>query len=171
MRMDSLARRVGALLQERQLTLAVAESCTGGLLAARVTDVSGSSAYFIGGVVAYSNAVKERVLGVPANTLQRYGAVSREVAIAMARGVRRLLRADLALSTTGIAGPTGGAPERPVGLVYIALASEQGEQCKEFRWTGDRKQNREQSVHAALDWLQEHLLAELGQRAKETAQP
>lgn len=163
MRTDTLARHIGKLLQERHLTLVVAESCTGGLLATRITDIAGSSAYFLGGVVAYSNAMKERVLGVPATTLQRCGAVSPETAIAMARGVRRLLRADLALSTTGIAGPTGGTPEKPVGLVYIALASELGEAVKEVRWGGNRKQNREQSVRAALDWLQEHLLADMAQ--------
>ncbi len=163
MRTYSVARRVGILLQERQLTLAVAESCTGGLLAAQITNISGSSAYFIGGVVAYSNSVKQRVLGVPTGTLQRYGAVSCEAAIAMARGARRLLRADLALSTTGIAGPTGGTPEKPVGLVYIALASAHGEQCREFRWSGDRRRNREQSVHAALDWLQDYLTSGVGQ--------
>lgn len=165
MRTDTYARHVGKLLQERHLTLVAAESCTGGLLATRITDIAGSSAYFLGGVVAYSNAMKERLLGVPAATLQRYGAVSPETAIAMARGVRRLLRADLALSTTGIAGPTGGTPEKPVGLVYIALASELGEACKEFRWDGNRKQNREQSVRAALDWLQERLLAGAGPRS------
>jgi PncC family amidohydrolase len=162
MRTDSVARKVGALLQERRLTLVVAESCTGGLLATQITNISGSSAYFLGGIVAYSNAVKERLLGVPVSTLQRHGAVSCETAVAMARGARRLLRADLALSTTGIAGPTGGSPEKPVGMVYVALASGLGENCREFHWTGDRRRNREQSVRAALEWLRDYLVADAG---------
>jgi nicotinamide-nucleotide amidase len=160
MDMDSLSRIIGELLQQRGLTLAVAESCTGGLLGAYITDVSGSSTYFEGGAIAYSNTAKERVLGVPAATLQRHGAVSRETALAMARAVRRLLRTDLALSVTGVAGPTGGTPEKPVGLVYVALAGAQGAQCSEFRWKGDRRQNREWSARAALEMLHAHLLSD-----------
>jgi PncC family amidohydrolase len=156
---DFLSRSIGELLQQRSLTLAVAESCTGGLLGAYITDVSGRSAYFEGGLIAYSNAIKVHILGVPATALQRYGAVSRETAIAMARAARRLLRTDLALSVTGVAGPTGGTPEKPVGLVYVALTSKQGAQCKEFRWNGDRRQNREWSARAALEMLRTHLLS------------
>ena len=154
-----LAQAAGDLLRERHLTLAVAESCTGGLLAAYITDIPGSSDYFAGGVIAYSNGVKHHVLGVPVSTLQHYGAVSAKTARAMARGVRRLLNVDLALAVTGIAGPTGGTPEKPVGLVYIALSSAQGELCKEFHWAGDRWKNRELSVRAALELLQEYLLS------------
>jgi PncC family amidohydrolase len=154
---DSLAQAIGELLQERGLTLAVAESCTGGLLAGYITDIPGSSAYFEGGVIAYSYAVKEQVLGVPVGVLEQHGAVSPETAVAMARGVRELLQVDLALSVTGIAGPTGGTPEKPVGLVYIALASADGEECRKYLWTGDRWENREWSARAALEWLHEHL--------------
>ncbi len=163
----TLAQAVGGLLQQRYLTLAVAESCTGGLLGAYITSISGSSTYFEGGVIAYSNAAKERLLSVSDSTLARHGAVSAETAIAMARGVRKLLCVDLALSITGVAGPTGGTPDKPVGLVYIALASAQGEQCTEHIWHGDRLQNREWSAKAALELLQRHLLGlgQLGQKA------
>jgi PncC family amidohydrolase len=154
---DSLAQAIGELLQGRGLTLAVAESCTGGLLAGYITNIPGSSAYFEGGVIAYSYAVKERVLNVPAGVLERHGAVSPETATAMAKGVRELLQTDLTLAVTGIAGPTGGTPEKPVGLVYIALASDQGEECRRYLWTGDRWENREWSARAALEMLHEHL--------------
>jgi len=157
---DSLAQAVGELLRQRRLTLAVAESCTGGLLAAHITSIPGSSDYFTGGVIAYSYGTKERVLNVPASVLERYGAVSPETAIAMAQGVRRLLRVDLALAVTGIAGPTGGTPEKPVGLTYIALSSSEGEKCRRYVWAGDRWENRELSARAALELLQEHLTTE-----------
>jgi PncC family amidohydrolase len=159
---DSLARAVGELLQQRHLTLAVAESCTGGLLAAHITNIPGSSSYFEGGVVAYSDEVKEHVLNVPAGILERFGSVSHETAIAMARGVRELFTVDLALAITGIAGPTGGTADKPVGLVYIALSSAQGTECKEFLWSGDRWENRQGSATAALELLQQHLGAVAG---------
>ncbi len=157
MNTDSLARAVGGLLQQSHLTLAVAESCTGGLLATHITNIPGSSGYFQGGVVAYSDEVKEHVLNVPAGILERFGAVSHEAAIAMAKGVRELLQVDLALAITGIAGPTGGTVDKPVGLVYIALSSAQGTECKEFLWSGDRWENRQRSATAALELLQQHL--------------
>lgn len=156
---DCLAKAVGELLQQRHLTLAVAESCTGGLLAARITDIPGSSAYFEGGVVAYSYEAKQRILGVSASTLEAYGAVSAETAIAMAEGMRHLLGVDLALAITGIAGPTGGTPEKPIGLTYIALASAQGAECRKYLWTGNRWENRKQSVQAALELVREYLEA------------
>ena len=134
---EALEEAVGRLLAERGLTVAVAESCTGGLIAHRLTNVPGSSAYFLGGVVAYANEVKERVLGVRPETLRRYGAVSRETALEMARRVRRLLGADIALSATGIAGPAGGTPEKPVGLVYVALAAEDCERCERHLWPSE----------------------------------
>lgn len=148
---------MGELLQQHHLTLAVAESCTGGLLAARITDIPGSSAYFEGGVVVYSYEAKKLILGVPATTLEAYGAVSEETASAMAEGVRHLLGVDLAIAITGIAGPTGATPQKPVGLTYIALASAQGTECRKYLWTGNRWENREQSVRAALELLQEYL--------------
>ena len=131
---EALEEAVGRLLAERGLTVAVAESCTGGLIAHRLTNVPGSSRYFLGGVVAYANEVKEGVLGVRSETLRRHGAVSQETALEMARGVRRLLGADIALSATGIAGPAGGTPEKPVGLVYVALAAEDCERCERHLW-------------------------------------
>jgi len=157
---DSLAQAVGELLRQRHLTLALAESCTGGLLATHVTNIPGSSAYFKGGVIAYSYEAKERVLNVPAAALERYGAVSPETATAMAQGVRRLLQVDLALAITGIAGPAGATPEKPVGLVYVALSSAHGDKCRRYVWTGDRWENRELSARAALELLQEYLTAE-----------
>lgn len=148
---------IGHLLRERGLTLAVAESCTGGLLSHRVTDVPGSSDYYLGSVTAYAGAVKERLLGVPRDILETRGAVSRETALAMARGVRHLMGADLALSTTGIAGPGGGTPARPVGLTYIGLAAPDGEWVEEHRWSGDRSANKAASASAALALLRWYL--------------
>ncbi len=148
---------IGKLLRGKKLTLAVAESCTGGLLASLITDVPGSSDYFLGGVVAYSNAVKERVLGVPREILDTVGAVSPECARAMAEGVRKLLGADLALSTTGIAGPTGATPAKPVGLVYIALSHPGGTEVREHRFVGERRGNKFSFATAALRILWEYL--------------
>ena len=159
LRTDSLARAVGELLRQKQLTLAVAESCTGGLLGAHITDVPGSSDYFEGGVIAYSYEAKMRILGVPPRTLEQHGAVSPETVICMARGVRQLTQSDVGLAITGIAGPTGATPEKPVGLVCIALSSARGEDCQEYRWSGNRPQNRKWSVRAALEMLHKHLVS------------
>jgi PncC family amidohydrolase len=145
------------LLSQRGWTLAVAESCTGGLLGHRITNVSGSSAYFEGGVISYSNEAKELLLGVPCETLVQHGAVSGETALDMARGARRLLGTDIAVSITGIAGPTGGTPDKPVGLVYIALAAEDAELLEEHVWSGDRTANKEQSAEAALELILKYL--------------
>jgi nicotinamide-nucleotide amidase len=155
--LDSLAQSVGDLLNQQHMTLGLAESCTGGMVASYITDIAGSSAYFAGAVVAYSNQVKERVLGVPASMLERHGAVSAETVMAMARGARKLLHVDVAVAVTGIAGPSGGAPDRPIGLTYIGLASSRGELWRKHIWTGNRRQNREQSARAALELLKEHL--------------
>jgi len=153
----TLEENVGRLLTEQKLTLGVAESCTGGLITHRLTNVPGSSNYLLGGVVAYSYDVKERVLGVRHDTLYEYGAVSRETALEMARGVRRLLGSDVALAVTGIAGPGGGTPEKPVGLVYIALSARDFERCERYVWSGDRLQNKQQSSQVALEMLYEYL--------------
>ncbi|MFQ6016504.1 MAG: CinA family protein [Anaerolineae bacterium] len=155
--MDRAEEIVGELLKARGLTLCLAESCTGGLLAHRVTNVSGSSTYFLGGVVAYANQVKENLLGVSGVTLQQHGAVSRETAIEMAQGARRVLGGDVALSVTGIAGPTGGTVEKPVGLTYIALAAKGYEECEKNLWQEDRLGNKECSVDAALEMLIRYL--------------
>jgi PncC family amidohydrolase len=146
------------LLVEHGKMLAVAESCTGGLIGHRLTQVSGSSAAFLGGVVAYHNSVKEKTLGVPADTLEREGAVSEATALAMAEGVRRLLGADIALAVTGIAGPTGGTEGRPVGLTYIALSAAPDVLiCERHLWRGKRQQNKDSSAMAALSLLQRYL--------------
>ena len=138
--------------------VAVAESCTGGLLANKLTNISGSSGYFERGVVAYSDRAKMEILGVSKATLAAFGAVSSETAVEMAEGVRRLSRTDYAVSTTGIAGPTGGSADKPVGLVYIGLSSASGSYGKKFIFTRDRIFNKERSVHAALNLLREALL-------------
>jgi PncC family amidohydrolase len=156
---QDLEEKVGELLSQRGWTLAVAESCTGGLVGHRITNVSGSSAYFEGGVISYSNEVKEHVLGVPLETLIDHGAVSKETVLAMARGVRRLLGTDVAVSITGIAGPTGGTPEKPVGLVYIGLAAEDAESAEKHIWAGDRESNKAQTAEAALKLLFSYLSA------------
>jgi PncC family amidohydrolase len=156
---QDLEEKVGELLSQRGWTLAVAESCTGGLVGHRITNVSGSSAYFEGGVISYSNEVKEHVLGVPLETLIDHGAVSKETVLAMARGVRHLLGTDVAVSITGIAGPTGGTPEKPVGLVYIGLAAEDAESAEKHIWAGDRESNKAQTAEAALKLLFSYLSA------------
>jgi PncC family amidohydrolase len=155
--MNPLEEIVGQLLIEQSLTIAVAESCTGGLIAHQLTNVSGSSAYLVGGVVAYSNEVKERVLGVSHETLSEHGAVSEECAREMARGARRLFDTDVAISSTGIAGPTGGTPQKPVGLVYVALAAQSFERCEQHLWQGDRLENKQRAAEAALEMLRQYL--------------
>lgn len=137
--------------------LSVAESCTGGLIASRITDIGGSSEYFEAGVVTYSNEAKTRFLGVPEELLIDYGAVSREVAQSMAEGVRRATRSDVGLSATGIAGPGGGSDAKPVGTVFIGLSWQDGTLVKEFHFGGDRKEIRQQSSDAALQMVIDHL--------------
>ncbi|PJF20832.1 MAG: competence protein ComA [Phototrophicales bacterium] len=142
------------MLKRRQLTLCTAESCTGGLIASCITDVAGSSAYMLGGVVAYANEIKQQLLHVRIETLRAYGAVSEQTAIEMAQGALSLFHADYALSVTGIAGPGGGTPEKPVGLTYIGLAGRDGTlQVERYVWQGDRQANKQQSVQAALNLL------------------
>jgi competence/damage-inducible protein CinA-like protein len=150
---------VGALLTQRKRTLAVAESCTGGLISGRFTNIAGSSAYFEQGVVAYSNAAKTGLLGVPADLIERHGAVSSEVAKAMAQGIRERSKTDVGLSVTGIAGPSGGTPEKPVGLVYIALASPDGVTVNENRFLGTRSQVRQRTAQMAMDMVRRYLIA------------
>lgn len=156
--MDERAEyQVGTLLRERGQTVATAESCTGGLIGSLLTDVPGSSDYYVGGIIAYANAVKQSVLGVDAGLLDACGAVSEPVALAMAHGVRRLLGADYGLAVTGIAGPTGGTPTKPVGLVYIALVGPDVERCERHVWGGDRVENKRLSARRALQMLLEQL--------------
>lgn len=148
---------IGKLLVEQDLTLATAESCTGGLVAHRITSVPGSSAYYLGGVVAYANEVKEAVLGVRHETLLAHGAVSEQTAHEMAKGARRQIGANLGVSVTGIAGPTGATPDKPVGLVYVALSALDTERCERYVWDGDRLANNEQSAEAALQLVVDYL--------------
>jgi nicotinamide-nucleotide amidase len=148
---QTLEEAVGKLLSDKGKTIAVAESCTGGLIGAKFTNISGSSKYFERGVVTYSNQAKIELLGVPQEIIDRYGAVSQEVAVLMAEGVRKLAKTDYGLSSTGIAGPTGGTPEKPVGLVYIGFASENDSFAQKFQFGGDRTTNRERAAQAALN--------------------
>ena len=152
-----LEAEIGQRLLARKLSLSVAESCTGGLIASRLTDVPGSSAYFIGGVVAYAYEVKERILGVSHHTLYDHGAVSEPTAREMAHGVRRALGTDIGVSVTGIAGPGGGLPGKPVGLTWIALSARDADQAREFTWSGTRTANKAQSAEAALRLLLDYL--------------
>ncbi len=154
----TLEAEIGSLLHAGGLTLAVAESCTGGLLGHRITEVPGSSDYFLGGIISYSNEAKENLLGVQHETLLRHGAVSEETAREMAQGARQALGSDLALSVTGIAGPGGGTSEKPVGLAYIALAHAGGEIVERHVWPGDRSHNKIHSAEAALTLLRSYLI-------------
>jgi CDP-diacylglycerol--glycerol-3-phosphate 3-phosphatidyltransferase len=156
---NPLVRKIAEGLSRQQLTVAVAESCTGGLLAAALTDQPGSSVYFQGGVIAYSNAVKKSLLGVTDELLERHGAVSAEVARAMAEGVRRLLSADLGISVTGIAGPDADGTGKPVGLTHIWLAGEGPGEGRGFKFEGSRWENRRRAVDEALSLIQAHLTA------------
>ena len=149
---------VGRMLAERGLTLATAESCTGGLIGARLTAVPGSSRYYRGGVVAYANEAKRDLLGVPEALLSEHGAVSAPVVRAMAEGARARLGADLALATTGISGPDGGTAEKPVGLVWIAFASKDGVEAEQMVFPFDRERHRAITAQTALDWVRRTLL-------------
>jgi nicotinamide-nucleotide amidase len=155
---DSMEQIVGYFLQMRNATLAVAESCTGGLLAERITSVSGSSRYFVGGAVVYSNQLKTAFADVPAELIEKHGAVSREVAAALAEGIRRRSDATLGLGITGVAGPTGGTDAKPVGLVFHALASDAGTEVVERTFPGDRKRIRRFASQQALDMVRKKLM-------------
>ena len=155
---ESLEQIVGYFLQMHGATLAVAESCTGGMLAERLTSVSGSSRYFLGGVVVYSNESKTKFAGVPAKLIAEHGAVSREVAIALAEGIRARTKATFGIGITGIAGPTGGTPEKPVGLVFHALASENKTEVVEKHFMGDRKRIRWYATQQAMDMIRRKLM-------------
>jgi len=154
---EPLEAVVGSLLLRRGATLAVAESCTGGMLAERVTSVAGSSRYFVGGVLVYSNEMKEKLLGIPSEVLARHTAVSQPVAEMMATRVRQRTGAAYGLAVTGLAGPEGGDAERPVGTVYIGLAAPEGSSARPFRFLGDRERIRRLAVQSALDLLRRHL--------------
>lgn len=156
-----LEEEIAILLKERGLTIAIAESSTGGLISHLITNVPGSSDYYIGTVVAYDNEVKIKILGVKRGTLEEHKSVSYQTAEEMAQGVRKALDTDIGLSETGIAGPTSGSSGKQVGLFYIGLSSRQGNQVRERVFQGDRLENKRSAAEAALAMLKEHLL-ELG---------
>ncbi len=151
---------VGELLRQRGLRLAVAESCTGGLVGHRITNIPGASTYYMGSVTAYAYEAKVRLLGVRWATLEKYGAVSEQTVIEMARGVRRALAADIGLAISGIAGPGGGMPDKPVGLTWIGLSAEDVDDAWSFIWPGDRLQVKEHSAEQALQLLVDYLSEE-----------
>lgn len=146
----ALAQRVAAVLGPRGETLATAESCTGGLVGHVLTEVPGSSAWYVGGAVVYGDALKQQLAGVPARLLAAHGAVSAEVAEALAHGVRERCGADVGIAVTGIAGPSGGTTDKPVGLVYVSVADAQGALVERHAWDGDRSANKRASADAVL---------------------
>lgn len=155
---ETLELVVGRLLKSRKMTISLAESCTGGMVATRLTEVPGSSDYLMYGVVSYSNAAKEKILGVSRETLDKYGAVSAETAEEMARGVKAINNTDFGLSITGIAGPTGGSPEKPVGLVFVGLSTPDGTFVKKFDFAGNRQLIRLLTSTAALNMVRRYIL-------------
>jgi PncC family amidohydrolase len=154
---ETLETKIGILLHARGLKIATAESCTGGLVADRITNIPGASDYFVGGVVAYAYEAKVALLHVSWDTLRLHGAVSRETVIEMARGVRTALGADIGVSVSGIAGPGGGLPEKPVGTTWIGLSGRDGDWARMFLWNGDRRSNKESSAQVALQFVLDYL--------------
>jgi len=152
-----IENQIGDLLRQRGYKLAVAESCTGGLVGHRITNVAGSSDYFTGGVIAYAYEAKVKLLGVSWDTLKTFGAVSRETVLEMAAGVRQSLEADIAISASGIAGPGGGLPDKPVGTIWIGLAASDGKWARVLHFPGDREQNKAAAAVAALTLLLDYL--------------
>ena len=155
--MNAQTIKLGEILKSRGLTLAVAESCTGGLLGGAVTSAPGSSSYFRGGVIAYNNDIKRDILGVPSESLEKHGAVSDKVVRSMAAGVAKLFDSDCAVSVSGIAGPGGATDEKPVGLVFIGVSFKGKTQSRSFVFNGNREEVRAQSVSAAVEFLIETL--------------
>ena len=155
----TLAHEVQTRFVDRSLKLATAESCTGGLVGYALTEVAGSSDYYLGGVVSYSNDAKSAQLGVPAQTLELHGAVSAQTAVAMAHGARERFAADVAVSVTGVAGPGGGSDAKPVGLAYVAVADAAGDDVRRIQRHGDRHENRLASARACLELLLERVKA------------
>jgi len=155
----SLEQEVGNLLRQKGLTLGLVESASGGLISHRITNVPGSSDYYKGSVTAYSNEVKSKVVGVREDTINQHGAVSSQVAEEMAQGGRKLLAADICLADTGIAGPGGATPGKPVGLFYIGLSHGAGTYSRKHNFQRDREQNKRSAAEAALGWLKEYLIS------------
>ncbi len=156
--MNNIAQEVKALLRQKGLTVGTVESATGGLMAHLITNVTGISRYYQGSVVSYSNEIKVRVIGVKDETIKRFGAVSSQVAEEMAAGGRKFLGVDICVADTGLAGPSGGTPDKPVGLFYISLSHKGGTFSRKHNFSGNREQNKQQAAEAALGWLKEYLL-------------
>ena len=157
MEKKEILEKISFILKDKKLKIASAESCSGGLIAHSLTNISGSSEYFDSAVVSYSNEAKMGFLEVPRNILEKYGAVSKEVAKLMAEGIKKKSNVDIGISTTGIAGPTGGTKEKPVGLVYIGLSTNEGTIVKKFQFSGNRLENKESTCDAALQMLYDYL--------------
>jgi len=155
--MACIEEEIGAILRNKGLTLGTVESATGGMIASRIIDIAGSSDYFKGSVVSYANETKMKVVGVKKATLEKYGAVSEQVAEQMAVGGRKLLNVDICVSDTGIAGPGGATPGKEVGLFYLGLACQTGVFNRKHIFTGTRAQNRQAAAQAALEWVREYL--------------
>ena len=153
----SIEQTVGELLRQKGLKLSIAESCTGGLVSDRITNIPGSSDYFMGAIVAYAYEAKVHLLGVKWDTLTAYGAVSKEVVLEMARGARKALETDIAVSVSGIAGPGGETDEKPVGTTWVGLSTPDGEWSRQCRWNGDRIENKASSAQAVLEILLDYL--------------
>ena len=160
-----LAEQIRAVAAARGVTVGTAESCTGGLIGHVITEVPGSSAYYVGGIISYSNELKIASLGVSEEAIRTYGAVSAQVAAAMADGIRSRIGSDFGVAVTGVAGPDGGTPEKPIGLTFVAASGPAGSLVRQHRWTGDRHDNKLDSARAALELLQELMLA--GERTSE----
>jgi len=160
MNSPTLEEQIAKILSERGQKVVFAESCTGGLIGHRITNLPGSSAYYLGSITAYAYEAKVKWLGVSWDTLEAHGAVSREVVLEMAKGVREALNADIGLSVSGIAGPGGGMPEKPVGTTWMGLASADGAWARHFCWDGDRLQNKAYSADAVLQMLLDYLNGE-----------
>ena len=157
--MTSLEQEMGNLLRGKGLTLGIVESATGGLISHLITNVPGSSDYYKGSVIAYSNEAKIKLVGVKEDTINKYGAVSSQVAEEMAQGGRRILAVDICLADTGIAGPSGATPEKPVGLFYIGLSHQAGSYSQKHNFQGNRGRNKRDAAEAALGWLKEYLIS------------
>lgn len=158
MMIENIEEKIGQELRERAWRLAVAESCTGGLIGHRITNISGSSTYYLGSITAYAYRAKVRLLGVSWDTLEKYGAVSEEAISEMALGVRRALTADVGIAVSGIAGPTGGTPEKPVGYTWIGLSTVEGVQTLQHTAGGNRIENKQEIAQLALEFLYDYLV-------------
>ena len=156
---EIIEARIGKYLTERGLKLSVAESCTGGLIGHRITNIPGSSNYYLGSITAYAYEAKVRLLGVKWSTLEKFGAVSEETVLEMATGIKNVFDADIGLAVSGIAGPGGGMPHKPVGYTWIGLSSENFVKAWNFTWKGNRIENKEQTAQKALELLEEYLVS------------